>query len=119
MKLKNKNSNGDKTQKLKLWQNSKTQIVTNSKTQIGTELELGQNPKSKERKKLKTQNVTKFKLWQNSRIKIWWNSKLSIVTKLKNSSCDKNFRMTNINLLRNKKKYLKEYFSKNILTPWQ
>ena len=48
-----KNSNCDQTQNLKLWQNSKTQIVKkNWKTQIFTQLKLLQN--------LKTQIVTKL-----------------------------------------------------------
>ena len=63
------NSNCDKTQKLKLWQNSKIQIVTklknsnydNSKTQIVT--------------KLKNQNS--------------YNSETQIVSKLKILICDK------------------------------
>ena len=54
--MKLKNSFGDKTQKLKLWQNSKTQIVT--------KLKLWQNPNCDQtrvvRKKSKTQ------MWQNS-----------------------------------------------------
>ena len=82
--MKLKNSNGDKTQKLKLWQNSKTQIVTklknsncdNLKTQIvTTEILTKQNYD-------KTQVVTKLK---NSKC-----DKIQIVTKLKNSKCDKN-----------------------------
>ena len=56
-----KKSNCDKTQKIKLWQNSKNQIVT----------------------KLKNQIVTTQKL------KSWQNSKTEIVTKLKNSNGDK------------------------------
>ena len=61
-KLKTSNySNFYETQKLKLWQNSKTPIVTNLKNLIYDE----------------TQKLT---LWQNSLIQI--------VTKLKNSNCD-------------------------------
>ena len=52
------------TQKHKLWQNLKTQILTNSKNQI-----------------VSTQ---KLKFWQNSNY-----DKTQIVTKLKNSNCDK------------------------------
>ena len=43
------NWNGDKTQQLKLWHNSKTQVVT----------------KLKNSNFEKTQMVTKLKLWQN------------------------------------------------------
>ena len=69
--MKPKNSNSDKTQKLKLWQNSKTQIGT----------------------KLK-----KIKLWQNlicdnnsncDKTQIVTKLKTQILTKLKNSICDK------------------------------
>ena len=68
-----KNSNYDKSQKTKLWQNSKTQIVSKIKTQ-------------------NTQNLTKL---QNSncdktpKINLWQNRKTQIMTKLKNSKCDK------------------------------
>ena len=51
--IKLKNSNGDKTQKLKLWQNSKTQNVK--------KLNLWQKSNCD-----KTQIVTILKLWQNS-----------------------------------------------------
>ena len=92
-----KNSNYDKTKILKLWENSKTLIVTKLKTQILTKLKIGQN------KKLKLwQNKKKLKLWQfliaqikkkNSKTqimtcfkkKLWQNSKTQIVTDLKNS----------------------------------
>ena len=57
-----KNSNCDKTQKLKFWQNSKTQIVT----------------------KLKKHFFNKIQ-----KLKLWQYSKTQIVTKLKNSNCDK------------------------------
>ena len=67
-----KNSNCDKTQKLKLWQNSKKsncdkteklKVLPNSKTLIVTKL-----------KKTNCDKTQKFKLWQNS--------KTQIVTKL-------------------------------------
>ena len=67
MVTKLKNSNGDKTQKHKLWQNSKTQIAIKLKMW-------------RIRKKSKTQNATELKLWQHSNTKIF--------TKLKNSNCD-------------------------------
>ena len=57
-----KNSNCDKTQKLKLWQNSKSKMVT----------------------KLKNFNGDK-----TQKLKLWHNLSTQIVTKLKNSSCDK------------------------------
>ena len=65
-----KNLNGDKTQKLKLWQNSKTQIVTKlkvkkklknwkcDKIQMVTKLENSNNDKTQ-----------KLKMWQNLRDK--------------------------------------------------
>ena len=56
-----KNSNCDKTQKLKLWQNSKTWIVT----------------------KLKKSNCDK-----NQKLKWGQNSKTEFATKLKNWNCD-------------------------------
>ena len=52
--MKLKNPNCDKTQKLKMWQYSKSQIVN---TQTVTKLKLWQN--------LKTWNVTNFTFWQN------------------------------------------------------
>ena len=64
-----KNSHCEKTQKLKLWQNSKTQIVATQK------LNFWQNSK--------TQIVTKLK------IKLWQCSKTQMVTKLKHSNSDK------------------------------
>ena len=57
-----KNSNFYKTRKIKILQNSKTQIVTKLK-------------------KLNGNKIQKIKLWQNS--------KNLIVTRLKNSDCDK------------------------------
>ena len=72
MVTKLRNSNCDKTQKLKLWQNSNTQIVTkveNSETEIVT--------------KLKNSNCDK-----TQKLKFWQNSKTQIVTKLKNSNCE-------------------------------
>ena len=86
--IKLKNSNGDKTPKLKLWKNPETQIVTKQK-KITCDL---------------TQIVTKLKLGQNSnfdktqiviklktkkKIKLWQNSKTKFLTKLKNSISDK------------------------------
>ena len=82
MVTKLKNSNGDKTQKQKLWQNSKTPIVKNhlkksscDKTKIGTKLKLWQNSKSDQTQtvtKLKNANydrTQKLKLWQKNVIK--------------------------------------------------
>ena len=68
--MKLKNSNGDKTEKLKLWPNWKTQIVT----------KLNSNCE-------KTQIMTKFKLWEN-KLKAW-NVTSQIVTKLEISNYDK------------------------------
>ena len=73
-------SQSSKTQKLKLWQNSKTRIVTKLKNSNFDNVK----------------NVTKLKLWQNSkceRKKKLKNSKcdkIQIMTKLKNSKCDNN-----------------------------
>ena len=79
--MKPKNSNCDKTQKLKLWQNSQNQIVTTLKN-------------SNFDKKTKNKIVTKLKLWQNSKceekkLKQLKYDKTKIVTKLKNSNYDK------------------------------
>ena len=85
MKLKNsKCSETQKTQKLKLWQNLKPEIVMklkNSNWDESQKPELWWNSK--------TQILMKFK-----KLKLWQNSKTQIVTKLKlwqlkNSKCDK------------------------------
>ena len=72
-----KNSNCDKTKKYKLWQNSKTQIVTIlQKTQIVTKLKNSNYDQTQIVAKLKNSNFTKLKksncdktqkhiLWQN------------------------------------------------------
>ena len=70
--MKLKNSNGDETQKLKLWSNSKTQILI--------------------KKNLKTWIVMKLKnsnCDETQNLKLWQNSKAQIMTKLLNSNCDK------------------------------
>ena len=117
-----KNSICDTNRKLKLWQDSKTQIVTKlkmwqnsscDKAQIETKLKLWQNYNYEKNYKCdKTKIVTKLinsnydktpklKLWQNSKLKLWQNLKYdkSQVMKIK--------------------KTLLGSFSKNILTPWQ
>ena len=66
-----KNSNCDKSQKLRLWQYSKTQIVTNLTNS----------------KCYKTQNSNCYKTIKKK--KLWQNSKTKILTKLKNSNCNK------------------------------
>ena len=71
------NSNFYKTQKLKLWQNSKTQIVTklkkfflqNSKTQILTKLKNSNSDKTKQ-----------IKLWKNSKTQIVMVVIVTVVT---------------------------------------
>ena len=74
-----KNSNIDKTQKIKLWQISKTKIVTKLKPQIVTKLKNSNCDKTKKNSNCyKTQNLI-----------FWQNSKTQIVTKLKNSNCNK------------------------------
>ena len=75
MKLKNKNSNGDKTQKLKLLQNWKTQIVTSQK------LKLWRNSNCD-----KTQIVAKLKMWRRKKtqkLKMWQNSNCDKTEELK------------------------------------
>ena len=114
--MKLKNSYGDNTQKLKLWQNAKTQIVTKLKKNI-----LWQNskPKNVKKKKVefwqnlsceKTQIVTKLKLGQK-----WSCDKTQIGTKLenlnydktkKNSTCDKTWNMKNLKLWEKKIKWV-------------
>ena len=96
-----KNSNCDKTWQLKLWQNSKNQIVTKlkiSNCDNTQKLKLGKTSKTQIVTKLKNSNSDKtqiLKLCQNSncdktqKLKLWQNSKTQIVTKLKISNCDK------------------------------
>ena len=80
--MKLKISNDDKTPKLKLWLNSKTQIVTKLKKKSSCDY---------------TQIVTKLKLWQNSNCdstqivttQIVTKLKPQIVTQLKHFICDK------------------------------
>ena len=117
-----KNSNGDKTKKLKLWQNSKTQNVKNL---IVTKLKFWQNSNCD-----KTLNVTRLKMWQTQFVT---KLKTQILIKLKNSKCDKtqklkvwqNWKTQLVTKLKYDKSQfmtkntLKESFSKNILTPWQ
>ena len=82
--LHNKNLN------LKLWCNSKSQIVMtlkNSNCHDTQELELWWNSK--------TQIVMKLKL------KLWWNSKTQIVMKLKNLNCDQTQIVTKLKLWQN------------------
>ena len=63
------NSNCDKTQKRKLWQNTNTQIVTKVNSNCD---------------KTKQNCIVTKKLWQ-----LWQNPNNQIVTKLKNSNYDK------------------------------
>ena len=73
--------------KIKLWHNSKTQIVSeikNSNCDKTQQLKLWPNSK--------TQNVTKLKISncdKTQKLKLWQNSKTQIVTKLKNSNYEK------------------------------
>ena len=75
--MKLKNSNCDKTLKLKLWQNSKTHSDKTQKLKLL-------------KKNSKNLCETKPKLWQNLRTQTMTKkySKNQIVTKLKNSNCD-------------------------------
>ena len=73
-----KPSNWQETQKLKMWQNSKTQIVTKLKTS-----NCDKTQKIQFETKLKSTNCDKsqkLKLWQNKKLKLW---------QLKKSNCDK------------------------------
>ena len=101
--MKLKKSICDETQKLKFWQNSKTQTVTklkNSNCEKTQKLKLGQN--------LLTQIVAKLK-----------NSNCD---QTKNSNCDKTQKLKwRVNLNYDNSWFLnkKLTFSRNILTPWQ
>ena len=98
-----KNSNGAKTPKLKLWKNSKTQIVTKPK-------------KSYWGKTKKNLIVTELYLRQSSNCVKTKN--LNCDKTKKDYNCDKTWIMTNLYLWIIKKT-LRGSFSKNILTPWQ
>ena len=79
-----KNLNFDKTQKLKLWQNSKSQIVTKLKN-----LNFDKTRKPENSNCDTTKIVTKLKkikLGQNAKTQIVTKLKTQIVTKLKNST---------------------------------
>ena len=74
-----KHSNCDKTKKITLWQNSKSQIVTKFKHSY-----CDKTQKLKVWQNSKTQIVTKFKKSncdKNQKIKLWQKSKTQIVTK--------------------------------------
>ena len=114
--MKLNNSNGDKTQ-LKLWQNSKTQIVTKQKNPIvTTQTQLWQKSNCD-----KTETVYKLKLWPKLKLsqKLSFN-KTQIVTQIK--LWRKNFKKINATKLKlwQNWKYDKSQFimkKKNILTP--
>ena len=93
-----KNSNCDRTQKLKLWPNSKLKLGKNPNTQIVQKVKNANGDKTQKVKlckffktltTLKYSNrdkTQKLKLWPNSKLKLWQNSycdKTPIVTKLK------------------------------------
>ena len=110
------NSNWDKTQKVKLGQNSKTPIVTNlknsncDKTWIMTNLNFQEEEEKTWKGSFSRSILTpwqpmrwslgsnlrfsnwdqtqKLKLWWNAKTQILWNSKTQTVMKLKNSNCD-------------------------------
>ena len=130
-----RNTNRDKTQKVKLWQISKTQIVTKlkksnwdkilnskcdkikKKNQIVTKLK--KNPIVTKLKNKKCDKTQKLKLWQNSKVKLWQNLKKNkFWPKLKkNSNCDN----SNLKLRKNSTQMVTvgtvvlivTYFSKN------
>ena len=70
MKLKQwwnlQHSSGDETQKLKLWQNSETQIMMKLKNSNDDKTIKKKVTKLKNSNSLKNLIVTEFKLWQNS-----------------------------------------------------
>ena len=69
--IKLENLNCDKTQKHKLWQNSKTEIVTKlKKTQMVTKFKVQIVTKLKT---LNCEKIVKFKLWPNSKTQIVTN----------------------------------------------
>ena len=115
--MKLKHSNYDK--KLKLWQNSRTQIVMqlkwwqNSKTQIVTKLKKNQIV-TKLKKKSYCDKTQKLKMGSKKIVELWQNlscDKTQIVTKLKlgqKSSCDKAQIGTKIKLWR------KTFFFKSV-----
>ena len=124
-----KNSNCDKTQKLKLWPNLRTQMATKlkksicDKTQI---LKLWQNSKSQIVTKLKNSNcdkTQKLKLWQlknsncdkTQKLKLWPNSKTPNCEKI-NSNCDKNLKLK---LWQNLTVVIVKILVKTTLTHWQ
>ena len=79
------NSICDKTQKLKWWQNSKINIVTKLKNSNydNSKTQIVTKLKNQNSYNSETQIVTKlnfFNLWQNSKLKLW-----------QNSNCDKNW----------------------------
>ena len=136
-------SSSDQTQKLKLWQNSQSQIVTKLKNlnhDSNQKLKVWQNSNCAKTEKLKLWQTSKTqifttqspKLGQNSnyeeekktqilttkKLKLWQKSRTQIVTKLKTWNCDKTQIMTNLNLWE-EKKTVKESDSMNDLTPWQ
>ena len=113
--IKLKNSNGDKTQKIKLWQNSKTQNVTKlnlwqnstcDKTQIVTKFKLCQASNCE--KKIKTQ------MWQNLDCdKTWelklWQLKTQIVTKLEKLKLGQDFEYDKSQFIKTKKTFIKVF----------
>ena len=85
---KTQNSNCDKP-KQKVWQNSKTKIVTklkNSNSDQTQKLKLWRFFGIKLKKSI-CDKIQKIKYWQNSKTQIA-TKKNQIVTKLKNSNCD-------------------------------
>ena len=114
-----KNSNCDKTQQHKLWQNSKIQIVTILKTLILTIL------KTPNVTKLKNSNCDKIKknkimskfinsnYDKNHQLKLWQKSKNQILEKLKNQI------LTAVIVEVVTLVVIVTYFRKNNSTPWQ
>ena len=109
-----------KNPKLKLWQCSKTKIV--SKTQIVIKLKLWWHSKTQIVRILKKSNnnkIQKPKMLKKSKcdktwkLKLWQNS---------NSNCDKTQNVTKLEILQIsiiEDFFFNESFSKNIFTPWQ
>ena len=89
--MKLKNSNCDKTQKLKLWRNLKPKLWWISNTQIVMKLK---NSNCDEIQKLKMWWNSKTKMVTTQKLKLWQNSKTQMMTKLKKSKCDRTQRLS-------------------------
>ena len=93
-----KNSKSDKTQKFKMWQNSKTQTVTKLKN-LKCEKKLMNSTCVTTKKNPNLTKLKKHKRWHNFKLKILQNSKtqnmktttIKNLTKLNKLNCDKTY----------------------------